>query len=292
MNICVTGGSGFVGTNMLRVLSERYKQAKLTSVDVREPVYPIDGVTYITTDVRDEKSLHAALSGMDKIFHLAASIGTHESFDNPQEVFATNVHGTLHVLNYARQAGCEVFVAGMPGIWLNPYSVSKDAAVRLTQAYHEAYGVQVCSLRWYSIYGPYQYVARYNKAVPTFIDKALRGEDIPVYGDGNQKADFVYVDDAVTAAIDMLEHKHWGKVYQCATGKGTSVNALVGMITDACNSKSSSIQLPMRAGEPEGAIVFADIAPLQQALGTFEPMPLEVGLARTIDHMVKHPALD
>jgi UDP-glucose 4-epimerase len=189
MKICVTGGSGFIATNMLVALKKRYPEAKIVALDIRPPIYSVDGVTYLTVDVRDKKSLEKALAHTTKIFHLAALIGTHESFVDPNAVFDTNVGGTLNMLAFAQQHGIAVYVAGMPGIWNNPYSISKDASVRLAMAYHEAYGVHACSLRWFSVYGPYQYVARYNKAIPTFVNRALKGEPIQIYGDGEQIAD-------------------------------------------------------------------------------------------------------
>ncbi len=213
MRICVTGGSGFIGTNLLHALKNRYHRAEVISIDIRRSSYPVKGISYEHCDVRDKNALYRILAGSDKIFHLAALIGTHESFDHPQVVFETNIGGTLNVLEFAKGQSTEVFIAGMPGIWNNPYSISKDGAVRLAISYNEAYGVHACSLRWFSVYGPYQYVIRYKKAVPTFIHSALQGEPIQIYGDGAQVADFIYVDDAVNMAIDMLEGKQWGRVF-------------------------------------------------------------------------------
>lgn len=292
MKICVTGGSGFIGTNLLYALKKRYSQAELISIDIRRPTYPVEGVTYKTGDVRDSIALHKLLAGSDKIFHLAAIIGTHESFDNPYAVFETNVGGTLNVLEYAREHEAEVFVAGMPGVWNNPYSISKDAAVRLAQSYHETYGTKVSVLRWFSVYGPYQYVNRYNKAVPMFIDRALKNEPIPIYGDGNQEADFIYAEDAVNAAIDMLESKLWGKVFECATGEGISVNNLIKKIVDLCSSKSVSEHLPMRDGEPAGAKIVANTSKLKSVFPDFAPISVDDGLRRTIAHFGMYPPLD
>lgn len=292
MKICVTGGAGFIGTNLLQALQTKYPDAILVSVDIRQPANPVDTVDYTICDVRDADKLETLLNKCSKIFHLAASIGTHESYDSPSEVFDINIGGTLNVLEYARKHDVEVFVAGMPGVWNNPYSISKDAAVRLVKSYNETYDTMVCSLRWYSVYGPYQYVARYNKAVPTFIHNTLHEQAIPVYGDGEQVADFIYVDDATNLAIAMLEQQRWGDVYQCGSGKGTSVNDLVQKIQTACDIKTDIQHLPMRAGEPVGAKVFADISELQQVFPDFTPTSLTDGLAKTIEHYKQHPAVD
>lgn len=290
--IVVTGGAGFIGTNMLIALKSRYPDADIMSVDIREPGYPIKGVTYKNCDVRSRDKLFIVLADADKIFHLAAHIGTHESFDEPFKVFEINVGGTLNVLDFVKtNFNTELYIAGMPGIWNNPYSISKDSAVRMAISYYETYKIKVSVLRWYSVYGPYQYVSRYNKAVPTFIYNALNNKPIPVYGDGNQVADFIYVDDAVNLAIDSLEQKEWGKTIHCATGIGISVNNLVKKIIKLCNSKSVVQYLPMRAGEPPNAKVIADVTELNKNYKR-KLLTLDEGLAKTVLYYKENKPVD
>ncbi len=280
--IVVTGGAGFIGTNMLIALKSRYPDADILSIDIRKPGYPINDVTYINCDVRSKDDINIILAGVDKIFHLAAQIGTHESFEEPFKVFEINVGGTLNILDYVKNnPNTELYIAGMPGIWNNPYSISKDSAVRMAISYYETYKIKVSVLRWYSVYGPYQYISRYNKAVPTFINNALNNKPIPIYGDGNQVADFIYVDDAVNLAIDSLEQKKWGKVIHCATGIGISVNNLVEKIIKLCDSKSTVQYLPMRAGEPSNAKVIADVTDLNENYKR-KLLTLDEGLAKTV----------
>jgi len=195
-------------------------------------------------------------------------------------------------LECARKYNTEVFIAGMPGIWNNPYSISKDAAVRMALAYFETYDVKVSILRWYSVYGPYQYLSKYNKAVPTFINKALKDEPLPIYGNGEQVADFIYCEDAVAYAIDALETRQWGKVMQCASGQGISVNELAKMIIELCDSKSKLKHLPMRGGEPTGARVIADTTELRHTFPDYRLIGLKDGLMQTINYYRLHPALD
>jgi UDP-glucose 4-epimerase len=292
LKICVTGGAGFIGTNMLINLRQRYESAEIISIDIRQPAYPVNGVSYKLCDIRNQKKLDKALVGCGKVFHLAALIGTHESFDDPALVFDTNVRGTLNVLEFAKKSGAEVFVAGMPGIWFNPYSISKDAAVRLAVSYAKTFDVHACALRWYSVYGPYQYVARYNKAVPTFIYQALHNKPLTIYGEGTQVADFLYVDDAVNLAIDMLEQKQWGKAIPCSSGDGTAVNDLAKMIIKECKSRSNLKHLPMRQGEPVNAHIVADRSELDATFPATEQQTLNVGLQKTINHYAQHPPLD
>jgi UDP-glucose 4-epimerase len=290
--IVVTGGAGFIGTNLLIALRQRYSNAELVSLDIREPAYRLPGVQYRMCDVRDAELVNKQLSGADKVFHLAAIIGTHESFESPYAAFETNVQGTVSVLEAARNQGMEVFIAGMPGIWNNPYSISKDAAVRLARTYYETYHVKVSVLRWYSVYGPYQYVSRYNKAVPNFIMSALREQPLPIYGAGTQVADFLHAQDAAWYAISMLEQQKWGSVVACAGGEGISVNDLAQTIIDISGSKSTVKHLPMRPGEPQGAVVVADTKVLDNMFPDHTRIPLQSGLRDTIKYYRDHPALD
>lgn len=95
LNIVVTGGAGFIGTNFLLQLQSNYTDASITSIDIRRPAYPVKGVSYELVDVRNANQLERALAGVDKIFHLAALIGTHESIDTPYASFETNVQRTI-----------------------------------------------------------------------------------------------------------------------------------------------------------------------------------------------------
>jgi UDP-glucose 4-epimerase len=285
MKIVVTGGSGFIGTNLLEYLRGQYPDAELVSVDIREPNHIISGVNYKKVDVRGSSDIASAVEGASKIFHLAALIGTHESFDNPQELVETNLIGTTNLLEYVRQnSDTALFVAGMPGVWNNPYSISKDAALRMVKAYHEAYGVKACALRWFSVYGPKQYIARYNKAVPTFINQALHNQPFSIYGKGDQKADYLYAADAVELADKMLESRAWGKIIECGTGVGTSVVELTALIAELTGSSSQPEHLPMRLGEPEHAVIVADTSELLSLFPDFQLTGLSDGLGKTIDY--------
>lgn len=292
LNIIVTGGAGFIGTNLLRKLRQYYSDACIKSLDIRQPAYPVDGVSYEIVDVRDKSTLENAITKADKLFHLAALIGTHESIEDPNASFETNVRGTINVLECARRYKTEVFVAGMPGLWNNPYSISKNASVRMAETYFETYGVKVTVLLWYSVYGPYQYLSRYNKAVPTFINQALRNESLPIYGDGQQVADFIYSDDATSYAIAMIEKKQWGKVIQCASGEGVSVNQLAKTIIELSGSTSLIKYLPMRQGEPAKAHVVANITDLTSLFPNYKQLSLSEGLRRTINYYRSYPPID
>lgn len=292
MKIVVTGGAGFIGTNMLIALRKRYPNSEIVSVDIRVAKFPVEGVNYVLTDVRDRDNFYTTLRGTDKVFHLAAIIGTHESFHDVENVITTNILGTINLLDYIKShKDTEMYIAGMPGVWNNPYSISKDTALRMALSYYETYRIKFTAFRWFSVYGPYQYVSRYNKAVPTFIVNALNNTPIPIYGTGKQVSDFIYVEDAVNLAIDSLEQENWGKIVECASGDGISVNDLALKIIDLTESKSKLEHLNMRQGEPEGAIIVAKTEVLKK-LYDRDLVSLDEGLHKTIDFYKSNSDID
>jgi UDP-glucose 4-epimerase len=283
MKILVTGGSGFIATNLLINLKKSNPDLKLFSIDNRPPTYPVEGVNYILGDIENDQVLKNKIKNVDKIYHFAAAIGTHESFENVTKVCQTNILGTINILELVKaNPKIELFIAGMPGIWNNPYSISKDAAFKLAISYQSLYKLKICGLRFFSVYGEYQYVSRFNKAVPTFIDQAINGDNFTVYGDGNQKADYIYVQDVVKLSSLMLEKKNWGTFIECGTGVGTSVRSLIHIIKKICSSQVELVNLTMRAGEPLNSSVKADVKNFKNKFPGFEFTPLLKGLDNTV----------
>lgn len=225
--------------------------------------------------------LKEVLMGTEKVFHLAAELGTHETFLNPDTTNEINVEGTLNVLELAKEYGFSLFVASKPNIWLNPYSISKEAAEKYALVYAKEYGVKVAVLKWFSVYGPYQYVYKYQKAVPTFVNRAIKDMPIFVYGDGKQMADFVWVEDAIRAADEIVSKGIFGEVIEYGSGTGTRVIDLVELIIRLTGSKSKIKYLPMRIGEDSGSKVYANTTRAKLLIGV-RPTSLEVGLKKTI----------
>lgn len=279
--ILITGGAGFIGTNLLLFLQASYPQTRLISFDIAEPLFPVEDVTYIHGDVRSLPHLRKVARGAEKIFHLAAELGTHETFINPDTTNEVNIGGTVTVLEAAREFSSAVFVASKPNVWLNPYSISKAAAEQYALLYAREYGVKVTVGRWFSVYGPYQYIRKYQKAVPTFIYRALTNQDIPVYGDGTQKADFLHVKDAVRAADFILQKEQFGTVVEIGTGKGVSPNDLAALIVKLTNSSSRITHQPMRQGETSHSEIIADTE-TAASLGFAPKVDLDQGLIQTI----------
>ncbi len=283
MKILVTGGAGFIGTNCLLYLKKAEPKAELLSFDIAQPFFPVDGVRYIHGDVRSYFHLKSVLKEVSKVFHFAAELGTHETFSNPDIANEVNIGGVLNLLELARDYDFPLFIASKPNVWLNPYSISKEAAEKYAYMYFKEYGVKVSVLKFFSVYGPYQYIYKYQKAVPFFISKALKNEPLLVYGNGEQEADFVYVEDAVRAADLVLKKRIFGQAIEFGWGKGIKINYLAKRIIELAGSKSAIKHLPMRMGEEENSRIYANTEKMKNIL-KFEPKTnLNDGLRKTIE---------
>jgi len=282
MKILVTGGAGFVGTNALIYLSKKYPSAKIISFDIGQPLFPIEGIEYVHGDIRSYSHLEEVARDAEMIFHFAAELGTHETFSNPKTTNAVNINGTVNMLQVSKKYDCKLFVASKPNVWLNPYSISKKAAEEYCLMYNKQYKVKVAILKFFSIYGPYQYIHKYQKAVSHFIYKALKGEHLPIYGDGKQQADFVFAQDAVKAADLMLTKNIYGEVIEFSSGKGTRINDLATTIIRLVNSKSELKHLPMRLGEVANSVIISDNKKASEILGYLPETELEDGIKQTI----------
>lgn len=284
----VTGGAGFIGTNALRYLKDKYPNKTIKSFDIGQPVYPVEGIEYIHGNIRSYKHLKEIVPEATKIFHFAAELGTHETFSNPHITNEVNIAGTINLLELAKEYGFKLFLASKPNVWLNPYSISKAAAEEYALMYEKEFGIKVAILKFFSVYGPYQYIHKYNKAVPYFIYRALKGKSLPVYGNGKQVADFLYVEDAVEAADTMLERNLYGEIIEYASGKGIRVNDLAIKIIKLTKSNSQIEYVPMRRGEPQEATVEANLDKAQKLLKLTPKVDLTEGLKRTISFYSKN----
>lgn len=268
----ITGGKGFIGTHLTEELRRRNYQ-----VDVFDLV---DGM-----DITNRRLVLKKLKGFDIIFHLAGILGTHELNCRAYEAALINILGTVNALDAAKGNGSRIVLAAKPNPWSNVYSITKKAAENFFSMYRSLYGVDSRIGRFFSIYGPGQKTVEHGvqKAVPTFILKALRDEPIPIFGTGEQTADFIYISDTVEAfAILGCEEKLSGKAVEIGTGKQTTVNFLAKRIIELTKSKSKILHLPMRSGEPLNARVVADTTKMEKLLKYHPIICLDEGLKKTI----------
>ena len=239
MRVLVTGGAGFVGTNLVkRLLKDNHQVVSFDDYSTGSKDNRLDGCTYIDVDITE--SFTNWVEKFDVIFHLAALPRIKPSFENPKEVCDVNVVGTQNVLEYARKTETPVIYAGSSSFWggvyKNPYTFSKWQGEELCKMYEQIYGLNVTICRFYNVYGDYMAKGgEYKTALSIFLEQYKNGEPITVTGDGEQRRDFTHVDDIVDAMIKVVELNKWGSVYELGRGENHSINELAEMFYDGYN---------------------------------------------------------
>jgi UDP-glucose 4-epimerase len=239
MRALVTGGVGFVGTNLCeRLINDNHEVWSFDNYTTGDRKNEIKGVKYYKIDIRD--GFKNWTQKFDVIFHLAALPRIGPSFSNPKEVCDVNVSGTQNVLEYARHHNTPVVYAGSSSFWggvyKNPYTFSKWQGEELCKMYEMIYGLNVTICRFYNVYGDYMPTeGEYRTVIPIFLEQYKNGEAITVTGDGEQRRDFTHVDDIVDAMMKVVQLNKWGSVYELGRGKNHSINELAEMFYDGHN---------------------------------------------------------
>ena len=262
----VTGGAGFIGSTLVRLLAERGYDVRVFDdlSSAGSGLLDGTGAEVVQGDVRDLDALVAAAQGCDAMFHLAAGAGVIESVEDPLANFDVNARGTVTALWAARQAGVPRFVfsssnaplgAGAypasedkPTAPLSPYGASKAVGEAYCSAFHGAYGLEAVAVRFSNAFGPRS--AHKGNVIPLFIRRILAGEELVVYGDGSQTRDFVFVTDLANGLVRAAETPGiGGEVFQLASGVETSLNELVAKLGEVSGREPRVRREPPRAGE-------------------------------------------
>jgi UDP-glucose 4-epimerase len=305
----VTGGAGFIGSNLVRALLERGDAVRVLDnfatgnrrnlEDVAADVEVVEG------DLRSYERVHTAVRGCELVFHQGALGSVPRSVQDPLTTTAVNVEGTLNVLLAARDEGVRrvVFassssVYGNVGVErmplaeteapnpISPYGVAKLAAERFCVSFNHVYGLPTVALRYFNVFGPRQDPgSQYAAVVPRFIRAIADGETITIDGDGTQSKDFTYVANVVRANLLAGDAETAvGRVLNVATGGSESVNDVAAAIGRMLGTPVSSVHGPERPGDVR--LSCADIAAARSALGFAPAVGFEDGLRHTIDHLV------
>jgi UDP-glucose 4-epimerase len=278
--VLITGGSGFIGRHAAELLKEKGYMVAILDRTVKKP---IAGVRVFEGDIRDEKIVNKAMNGMDYVYHLAGLLGTEELLFHTIEAADVNIIGSLRIMEAAVKNKTKLLLVSKPNPWLNTYSITKETSEKFCMMFQKEFALKAAIVKWFSVYGPGQKHYGVQKAVPTFIMKALKNENIPIFDTGRQTADFIYTSDAIQATVLVAESKKaQGEIVEIGTGKETKVEDLAKMIIGMTGSKSKIVHLPMRKGEDKGAHVVADTTKLKK-LTHFKPkIDLETGIRETI----------
>lgn len=296
MRALVTGGGGFIGSNLVHLLMESGHLVVVLdnySSGYRENLAGFPGVRVVEGDVRDEAAVQEAIDGCEVVFHLAASVGNTRSIEHPIQDSEINVLGTLRVLEAARHNGLrKVVFSSSAGIFGElktvpiredhpaepdtPYGASKLGAEKLCLAYAKLYPLECVCLRYFNVYGVHQRYDAYGNVIPIFAHRALRGEPLVIHGDGEQTRDFINVRDVAMANYRAALSQNVSGAFNVASGMRVTINRLASMLAEAGGLKVSIQHGPPRPGDVRHSL--ADVSAARAAFG-FEPgVPLEVGL--------------
>ena len=274
MRALVTGGAGFVGTNLIiRLLESGYIVTSFDNYSTGCEENKQDGCDYLEIDISREFSLNRRF---DVIFHLAALPRIGPSFKNPIDVFKSNVNGTINILDYARKHEVPVVYAGTSSFWggvyKNPYTFSKWQGEELCKMYERIYDLPVTICRFYNVYGDYmQNEGEYRTVLSIFLEQYRYGKSLTITGDGEQRRDFTNVLDVVEAnvlaATKDLDDSAFGQVYNVGTGINHSINEIAEMISD------NTEYIPPRLGEAR--VTLAHISRIKGTLGWEPKIKLE-----------------
>ena len=263
MKILVTGGHGFIAGYVIEELKRRGHTPVVTVRHYEKNPLLEDCVIYYT-DIRDYAGVYGAVEHSDGVIHLAGLLGSSENIRQAKIMNDVNIDGALNILNACDNFHIPGVIIGV-GNWFenNTYSISKTTAERYTLMYAKNFKTQVNVVRALNAIGPRQKWGKINKIIPTFINAALRNQDIKVYG-GKKKCgimDMIYVGDLARVLVKVLFDKSMsgdiGKIFEAGTGKGHEVYKIAEMVIRMTGSKSKIVEVPMRPGESERSIVVA-----------------------------------
>ena len=290
MKSLVTGGAGFIGSNLVdELIKLGHKVVVIDNEysDVHEQFYYNEKAEYHNYDIRDEATRNL-YDGVDYVFHLAAEARIQPAVLNPIEAVSINSVGTCTVLQFAREAGVKRViysstssgyglnpapnVEAQPDDCLNPYSVSKVNGEKLCSMYTNLFGVKTIILRYFNVYGNrHPLKGQYAPVIGIFLRQLRDEEPLTIVGDGEQRRDFTnvldVVDANVLAATKQLDDDAFGQVYNVGTGINHSINQIAEMISD------NTEYIPPRLGEAR--VTLAHISRIKGALGWEPKIKLE-----------------
>ena len=306
MKMLVTGGCGFIGSCFVRHILNKYPDYMVINLDALTYCGNLENLSdieskpnykFVHGNICDKKLVRELISEVDCVINFAAESHVDNSIKTPEIFIETNVQGTLNLLQASKEIGVDRFLQvstdevygslGKNGYFYettplspnSPYSASKASADLLVRAYHETYGLPVLNTRCSNNYGPYQYP---EKLIPFFISKLLRGEKVPVYGDGLNVRDWLYVYDHCEA-IDVVLHKgRVGEVYNIGGHNEKTNLEITKIILDAMGKDESSIEFVQdRLGHDRRYAISND--KITGELGWKPSLTFEEGIKLTID---------
>ena len=303
MKVLITGGAGFIGSNLAKHLNQLEPNWTLRVIDDLSSGFRnnLEGVDaeFIEASMLDPDARAVAVSGIDAIVHLAAIPSVPRSVAAPLPSHGANATGTLELLESARAAGVEqVIVASSSSVYgsnpampksefdwtrpMSPYGVSKLATEAYTLAYNYSYGMRNLAFRFFNVYGPGQAAGHaYAAVIPQFVDAALDGRPLPIHGDGSQSRDFTYVGTVCAVLHEAVaRHVTSNDPVNLAFGTNTTIEELVELLEERLGTLRRDHQ-PSRVGDVRASQ--SDGVRVRELFPDVTPVDLRTGLAETVD---------
>jgi UDP-glucose 4-epimerase len=305
--VLVTGGAGFIGSNLVRALLERGDTVRVLdnfSTGNRANLSGLeDELEVVEGELRSYERVHNAVRGVELVFHQGALPSVPRSVQDPLTTSAVTIEGTLNVLLAARDENVQrVVYASSSSVYgnsgtlprtesqqpdpISPYAVAKLAAERYCVSFHRVYGLETVALRYFNVFGPWQDPnSQYAAVVPRFLAAIAEGQPVRIHGDGTQSRDFTYVANVVAANLLAGEREGAdGSVLNVATGRQASVNELADAIGAVLGKPVEKEYLPVRTGDVRDS--WADVGEAKRVLGYETAVGLEDGLRLTADALL------
>lgn len=297
--IVITGGAGFIGSHVVQLFCD-------TGYDV----YVIDDLSFgfekfidprshfVKARIQDEKILDKVLPGSSAVIHLAASSIIKLSFDSPSEYFENNIIGGVKLLESMRKNGIKkIIFSSSAAVYgepkkipisendekhpSNPYGASKLAFEHILEAYYRSFGLESVSLRYFNVYGPRDEQIPQTRAIPIWIKSILLGKPVPLYWEGKQKRDYIYVSDAAEAHLKAIE---LSGIHFINIGSGCTVvmKDLLKLLEELTEKRVLVKKMGERFGDPQLLVTDIDLA--KRLLKWKPKVSLEDGLKKTIKY--------
>ena len=299
----VTGGAGFIGSNLVRRLLEEGEKVRVLdnfSTGKEANLEEVrDEIELQRGDLCDPEDVQKAVTGVDYVFHEGAIPSVPRSMERPLESHAANATGTLVLLHAASQADVRrVVYASSSSVYgaseelpkresvrpepLSPYAVSKLAGEQYCMVFHRLYGLETVALRYFNVFGPRQDPSSaYSGVISRFIDSIVSGKPPTIYGDGEQTRDFTYVDNVADVNLAACHSPHArGRVYNVGYGDRICLNDLWTTMASLVGSEAKPVYEPVRAGDVRHSQ--ADISRLADELDYKPRFSLSEGLERSL----------
>ena len=234
MKVLVTGGAGFVGTNLIKqLLKEGHSVVSIDNYYTGLKSNHQSGAQYIEFDIRNIDD-YSAWGEFDIVYHLAAIARIQPSFKQPYDYFTTNANGTFKIAKYCSEKNIPLVFAGSSshhsGKFKNPYTFSKNVSEELILLFQQHYGLKASIARFYNVYGPYHLKEGGYCTIIGKWEKCLEEQKpLIIYGTGEKRRDFTHIDDIVNALLLINENQAWGHIFELGRGKNYSINEIASM---------------------------------------------------------------